>query len=508
MAMIGNIKSNNVRGWDLTTVSDKYYDFMLYRGEAKSRSFGDSCIIADIDAQNAQSDGKIVSLASWEKAKSSDFSIKNIGLTGMDNGQILFRKDNISNSEFLGLLTGSTKDFTTKDLYFTMQPVSGNTMQYSYPFSIEDTKEDGQFYSFKGGFLQGFYKLEGYDYQVLPNAIESDWFIQFRIRRRNYETPNNILNATHPENKGIFFYMGTRAENKFLETYNNGLNVSDDPCYVSSYSNDGYFGDTNYLGKDSILYDNTDLTTNNGFKLDENGQYELTTDNKHIFFNHTDTGFTTDTWNEGDEIILTGKTRPNVNIFPLMNHTDTDYTTDTIEDYLETDAKQKYDAYKDIKNNAFALKINDDGSIGYRYCAKDCNEACGVSFVEEKSKPNLIPLDEWVTIGVRLHILNGVYDECNDIASNRLMKIYIYVNGFLVFISKSLPELHFRGLNDIKEKQETVPYNLSLGGGTQGLADGIWLDFRKINETKYPLENNFAGSFIGDIQWMKFSNCF
>ena len=62
--------------------------------------------------------------------------------------------------------------------------------------------------------------------------------------------------------------------------------------------------------------------------------------------------------------------------------------------------------------------------------------------------------------------------------------------------------------NDIKEKQETVPYNLSLGGGTQGLADGIWLDFRKINETKYPLENNFAGSFIGDIQWMKFSNCF
>ena len=82
--------------------------------------------------------------------------------------------------------------------------------------------------------------------------------------------------------------MGTRAENKFLETYNNGLNVSDDPCYVSSYSNDGYFGDTNYLGKDSILYDNTDLTTSSGFKLDENGQYELTTDNKHIFFNHTD----------------------------------------------------------------------------------------------------------------------------------------------------------------------------------------------------------------------------
>ena len=30
------------------------------------------------------------------------------------------------------------------------------------------------------------------------------------------------LNHTHPENNGIFFYMGLRAENKFWEKYNVG----------------------------------------------------------------------------------------------------------------------------------------------------------------------------------------------------------------------------------------------------------------------------------------------
>ena len=88
------------------------------------------------------------------------------------------------------------------------------------------------------------------------------------------------------------------------------------------------------------------------------------------------------------------------------------------------------------------------------------------------------------------------------------MKILIYVNGNLVLVSKELPEFRFRELDDIKEKQETVPFNISLGGGTQGLADGIWLDYNNVPEHKLPIENHFCGSFLGDIMSFRFYECF
>ena len=63
-------------------------------------------------------------------------------------------------------------------------------------------------------------------------------------------------------------------------------------------------------------------------------------------------------------------------------------------------------------------------------------------------------------------------------------------------------------LNDIYEKQEGVPYNISLGGGTQGLAETIQPNYM-LNPTRvYPLEKAFAGSFIGYLKSFKIYNCF
>ena len=47
------------------------------------------------------------------------------------------------------------------------------------------------------------------------------------------------------------------------------------------------------------------------------------------------------------------------------------------------------------------------------------------------------------------------------------------MNGKLVLISKELPTFNFRELNDTPDKQEGVPFNISVGGGTQGLSDVI-----------------------------------
>jgi hypothetical protein len=83
-----------------------------------------------------------------------------------------------------------------------------------------------------------------------------------------------------------------------------------------------------------------------------------------------------------------------------------------------------------------------------------------------------------------------------------------YVNGKLKYVSKELPRINLRALNDLYEKQEGVPYNISIGGGTQGLAETIQYNYM-LNPTRvYPIEKYFAGSFIGYISSFKIYNCF
>jgi hypothetical protein len=83
------------------------------------------------------------------------------------------------------------------------------------------------------------------------------------------------------------------------------------------------------------------------------------------------------------------------------------------------------------------------------------------------------------------------------------MKLYFYVNGFLVFISKTLKPFAFKHINDVPEKQETVPYNISIGGGSLGLMETILTDYYAISNYVLPIEKHFCGSFMGDIQTFK-----
>ena len=73
----------------------------------------------------------------------------------------------------------------------------------------------------------------------------------------------------------------------------------------------------------------------------------------------------------------------------------------------------------------------------------------------------------------------------------------VYVDGKLVYITKWLPALRLRELNDLYEKQEGVPYNISIGGGSQGLADVVQQNYMIEATRLYPIEQYFAGTFIG-----------
>ena len=693
-----NIKINNVRSLDAKVLLDEYYDFMLYKGEAYGADTGDECLAADFSKFNIDESGKIYSLSSWTGATCDEIDLDDIGLTGIDNGFIRFRKDAISNYDFLNILTGSTYHIDSADTRFFLSPVTGNTLEHIYPMSaVTDEEGKVEYLSFNGGFYQGFYKLHGFDYQVLPTALNYGWTFNFKLRPRcDYETLPGTINYKHPENEGMFFYMGTRAENKFWEYYPNAsasveefiVKNADTEGYMSNECDEGeiydiyhnnvanseylqdelpekpepgyfldgyaasaitpdcpciqelmekdcnyfpleyfqddyfYFSDTripnpakyegnyvkqtvtyqeavqevkrsgcgcssskvvkktitktytvpktskcgclpieennyaavckvcedyfldayyddqcvdspkavelDYLMEDIKINDNGDgITDSIGHLFNRSGYFEITTDNKFLFFNRTKTGFTTCNWTEGALVTFTGRTNwSNANYFVLMNRTCTGWTVNTIDKYNEAHEKP-YDIYKDIKNNAFGLRITKDGAIGYRYGVLDCETSAAnhYSVVEEYSKSGMVKCNEWSDITVKIVVLNPYYSQiqksfrfggpfsgitiCENtgITGSHRIKIYVYVNGYLKLVSKELPEFAFRELNDVYQKQEGVPFSISLGGGTQGLMETIGPDY--MNPTRYilPLERDFGGSFNGDIKSFKMYDC-
>jgi len=269
------------------------------------------------------------------------------------------------------------------------------------------------------------------------------------------------------------------------------------------------------------------ITDSVGHLFNRTGYYEILTDNKFLFFNRTCTGFTTCNWTDGAMVSFTGRTNhTNANYFLLMNRTCTGYTTCTIDKYNEANEKP-YDIYKDLKNNAFGLRITKDGAIGYRYGILDCDASATnhYSVVEEYSKSGMVRCDEWNDITVRIAVLNPHYSQiqksyrlnglfsgitiCENtgVTGTHRMKIYVYVNGYLKLVSKELPEFAFRELNDVYQKQEGVPFSLSLGGGTQGLMETIGPDYMNLTKYVLPLERDFGGSFNGDIKSFRMYDC-
>ena len=628
--MLQNIKNNYTKVLDSKLYNGYYYDFMLYKGETVKQSLDDinSMAIADFSTWDIAS-GILYSTVTWPNAVNDGVDMEDIGMTGVDNGFIKFNKYTISNKEFLDIFFNSKYHIESGDTRFFMTPVTGNTQLYKYPmYLVNDNGE--KYISFKGGFYQGFTKLEGFDYQILPTNYNKEYLFHFELRpRSDYQIESGTVNETHMDNSGIFFFMGTRAENKFWPLYKVSSAMSEmmkddipekisgdcdtsvwlldeekpcpkgkcgkidyfavgdgyfdadgymdygnyfdpdpetqvvvkDECCKSAvhpdhlysydfypdnfcncskcgkpkdectcpnkdcgdYFQDSYFDDecagrdfpkaieTAYVSEDSKI-DKTgkSYTDSDGHGLNKRGYYEIETDNKFLLFDRTPDGFTTDTYIEGAVAKIYGrKILPDENYFLLFNRTPTGYTTETILEYEERQEAEggglgkPYNIYKDIRDNVFALKINPDGSIGYKYGVLNCDDEFDNHYEvkEEYSKPGIIKFDKWNTINVRFAVINPAIDKCDT--RRRKMRLMIYVNGFLVFISKHLDTILMKALDDTYQKQEGVPYNISLGGGSIGLMETILPDYSAIPEYILPIERDFCGTFLGDIKSFK-----
>lgn len=526
---------NKYKRWNPLLILSKknIWDFVLTKNNfQKNNSKDNLCSIIDVSNIQCINDNSLCSLGqyTWDESINEGVELKNIGLTAIDSGYIKYRGDKISNDEFFEILSNSVLRINEGDMRLKMNPVNSNNNVYDFSYSFK--KEDDKTHlSLKGGFFQGFFKLYGHDYQVLPSRIENYWKINITLRLQDYDVTHNSLNCIHPNNKGIFFYIGTRAENKFLAHYKydlsnfekrdvessrdficdgiyngyfienvnnttpNNENFSGEYFvdeYLSNKIHELYFADDEYLISERDISNETIVDSDKN-SVDIEGYVEIKTDNKFLFFNNTKDGYTTDTWENDIDIVLTDSKHPKTpNLYLLLNNSSDGYTTETLSEYYNNLPPEE-PSFKDIINNAFALRIKDDGSIGYRYLVEDCENEYKV--IEEYSKPNIIKNGEWVNVCAVLKKI-----------SSQTMQVLIYINEKLKFISKEIPMLYLREIDEYKTKQEGVPYNISIGGGTMGLCNSLWINYYDNFDYILPLEKHFAGTFLGDIKSFSFFN--
>ena len=176
----------------------------------------------------------------------------------------------------------------------------------------------------------------------------------------------------------------------------------------------------------------------------------------------------------------------------------------------------------DLQDNAFGLRIKDDGSLGYR--AATFSGACqtststgstsgqtiyvtGVTFSEYYATGGTVSNNVWSHVAVSYIPDNVLVHDCDNTQypdPHRNGKLVFYINGKRVGIQENVREQVFRALRENKDKQEGVPFNMSVGGGTQGLAESKTFGGPDPGVADLQMEKNFGGTFVGGISKLRF----
>jgi len=478
-----------------------------------------------------------------------------VGLTGIDNGLV----QNMS-GETIEITTGLYTNISDKfsrykyDRRMKLHPITGFTTtenrlwdddSYTYDLSYQNVGGDiGYVANLKGGFFQGFYKIPGYDYQVFPQRVSLGWTAEFMLRYRWTGDTSGGLNNRYPDNKGTFFYMGARAENKFYHyadgspkqdtgytRVTSGLtcmhtcgcastaNTSSDCMQVYQPSGGTITHCTcgcpcdceskaEYPEKDP-LYD--EVSNALSLRLSgDTGSPRLCVKTYRITGGCESTGtcLTGLTYVTGTSLTEWCSTR---GIFDDCSGT----TYSNVEHWVQIDAVfQRYEWLD-------KCDLYDKGGLGL--LVKDVYYATlenrSVSLIE----PPITREQPYDPASTEVVTFNDMWTEEQKY---RLGTLKFYVNGKLFMVTENFEEIIPRLLNTPKEKQIGVGYNISIGGGTQGLHDNLTfsgvcpetieeivyqqdpecLTTHDLDNTIYSgltthikLEEYFGGSMIGDV---------
>lgn len=478
-----------------------------------------------------------------------------VGLTGIDNGLVKHMSGETIQIN-TGLYTTQSDKFSRYkyDRRMKMHPITGfttsqnrlwNDNSYSYDLSYNNAGGDiGYVARLDGGFFQGFYKVAGYDYQIFPERPNLGWSAEFMLRYRWTGDTSVGLNSRYPNNKGTFFYMGARAENKFYH-YPDGSPKQDsgytrvtsgltcmDTCACSLLGSNPHdclkvyqqSGGTSYncscgcpcSCEVSAQYPETDPLydgVSNALSLrlsGDTGSPKLCVKTYRITGGCETTGtcLTGVTYVTGTSVTEWCSTR---GIFDDCSGT----TYSNVEHWVQIDAVFQRNEWFD------ACDLNNKGGLGLIvkeiYTATTANNS--ISLIE----PPITHEEKYDPATTEIVTFN---DNWTAEEKYRLGTMKFYVNGKLFMVAENFEEIIPRLLDTPKEKQIGVGYNISLGGGTQGLHDNLTFSggcpptiddivYQQDPEclTTYDLDNTiysgltthikleeyFGGSMIGDI---------
>lgn len=497
---MSNIKNYYFNNIDIKLTNSDYWDlFLCYDERLFNREvlycdsiYSGTSLISYIDINNEDcvSGRTLYSSVCWEKSilPISGLSLCDIGLTGIDNG-------------FVNSLTGETLNISSGDCRLFLTNVSGETFNYDWSI-LSGTV--GNYLNLCGGFFQGFWKLQGFDYQVLPKRNKIGWTAEFWLNKSDTCLNTNKLNDSFPNNKGFFFYIGARAENKFWNlfsgetgytTCNSATTITPDPRMIDPVDVNSFLYNQCGCGQPSCP-NNNKVTTTGETRCCFN-PYDIYGDCGNPCGGCGSTGCNGDC-NESK-----------INGFITNSSTTKNYSCSAYTAYNK-------DPEADIIDNNLGFRIKDDGSIGYRkivYSA-NCRDCCvaitgtavsGISIVEQYSISGMVQDNKWTHISI-VFKRYCEYDDCVEsekyppFPDCKKGKLMIFVDGYLKLTINDFDEVLFRDFNESPYKVEGVPYNISIGGGTQGLVESKTFNGPDPEDKNLLLEQYFAGTFIGGIQ--------
>ena len=479
-----------------------------------------------------------------------------IGLTGIDNG--LVKKMSGETIELTtGLYTTSADTYSRYkyDRRMKMHPITGfttsanrlwNDNSYTYDLSYStDGDSVGYYATLQGGFYQGFYKMPEYDYQVFPERVNLGWTAEFMLRYRWTGDTSGGLNNRYPNNKGTFFFMGARAENKFYH-YADG----------SPKQDTGYTRVTSGLTcMHTCECEQTGVTASHGcLEVYQPSGVTSTTCMCGCPCSCT----TTAEYPEKDPLYDgvsnalslrlsgdTGSPRLCIKTYTITGHCEATGTCLTGQTYVTGTSVNEWCSTRGIFDNCSGTTyanvehwVQIDAVFRRREWFDECD-------LWDKGGLGLIVSEQYTATTANNSIslvtpplthekdydpaVTEVVSFNNDWLVEepfRVGTLKIYVNGKLFIIAENFEEIIPRLLNVEKEKQQGVGYNISLGGGTQGLHDNLTfsggcpatvddivyqqdpecLTTNDLDNTIYSglttqihLEEIFGGSMIGDI---------
>lgn len=326
------------------------------------------------------------------------FTLYDIGLTEVDTG-------------YINTITGQTLFFDSGSTLI-LKPVTGNLRNYNISL-INDRILNLNVLNLKGGFYQGFYKLFKYPLETVPNRTQYGFSFNFWLNKDNTPLTGNVLTGD-----SIFFFMGTRAENKFYNIFSGETGITTSSNILLSSQATGGTGDTNGI---AFYYNNNYL----GFKNIINRQDE--SGNTFNYIQSSGQTFTQDLVNGWTNICITW-----------------------------------------TRNSP--LTLCEDGRTWLPH-------------------PTLI---------TRYSGCSGITCD-GKIPDTQLGILKFFINARPIF-EMEIEEPIFRKLADVdKDCQQGVPYNISIGGGTQGLLESQTFNGPDLADQNLFMYNNFGGVFNGTI---------